>query len=365
MVYTALFGGYEKLRPQPAAERSDITFYCFTDDPSLTSEHWTVVPVEPIFRHDPVRSARALKTIGHTLLDAADETLWIDNRVELSGRPEDLFEKWLSETDLCMVEHSFRSSLLDEFTAVADAGLDDTTRVWEYYLHTAETHPTLLDLVPLWTGMIARRRSPEIIDFGHRWFSLINRYSRRDQLSVLQAVTEARVDVRRLQLDNRESVWHRWPAVDAGLGRRPAYHEHWQNAMRPPSVTAAALRERNLRLERRVQELEDSVSAQQDEQARLGELINDAKSRSSQADAELAEVTAKLADALDEASVHHAEMRELKEAIGARRRANDRLREELRLSRRDVDAITRSRSYRFASAIARARRGNTKGTATP
>lgn len=351
-VYTALFGGYERLRAQPAAPASDTVFYCFTDEPGLTSADWTVVPVEPLFRHDPVRSARALKTVGHPLLAEVDETLWIDNRVELTADPAAILEEWLRDADATFVEHSFRDTLLDEFTAVADSGLDDTTRVWEHLLHTSESHPTLLDRRPLWTGMIARRRTAAVEEFDRRWQSLVNRYSRRDQLSVLQAIEDSDLAVRRLDLDNRTSDWHRWPEVDPALGRRPAYHQRWQDAIRPPAATAAALRERNLRLERRVQELEDHRNSLERQAA-------DRAGRLSDTIAALTDVSERLK--AQEAATADAEQRAaaLEQDVGARRRANDRLRDELRTTRRDLDGITASRSYRLARRIARLKGGRT------
>lgn len=349
-VYTALFGGYERLRPQPAAADSGTTFYCFTDDPDLTSSDWTVVPVKPLFRHDPVRSARAVKTAGHPLLDDAQETLWIDNRVELTAHPAEVLDEWLKDTDATFVTHSFRETLMDEFTAVADRGLDDTTRVWEHLLHMSESHPGLLDQRPLWTGMIARRRTPAVNDFGRRWQDLVNRYSRRDQLSVMQAIADTGLPVRFLELDNRSSPWHRWPEVDAALGRRPAYHEHWQNAIRPPAATAAALRDRNLRLERRVQELEDQRDVLQHEAEEITGRVAAAEQELSDSSVEVAAQRAALAAA-------DGRVAELEAAIGARRRANERLRDEVRTLRHELDGITTSGSYRLARRIAGLRGG--------
>lgn len=358
VVYTALFGGYERLRPQPVAARSGAKFYCFTDEPDLVSDDWTIVPVRPIFQHDPVRSARALKTVGHPLLEEASETLWIDNRVELMADPAAILADWLQECDATFVEHSFRDTLFDEFTAVADRGLDDTTRVWEYLLHTSESHPRLLEARPLWTGIIARRRTPLVAQFGHRWQSLVDRYSRRDQLSVLQAITESGLPVRKLKLDNRASAWHSWPEVDSALGRRPAYHQRWENALRPPAATAAALRDRNLRLERRVQEIEDerdqSIAAASEMTARLGGTkaeLSAMTERLGVLQAELTEMSAQLRAARAAAARSRSHVAELEADIGARRRANDRLRDELRTTRRDLDGITASGSYRLARRI--------------
>src|ERR1700712_2653389 len=83
VVYTALVGGYEELLEQPLARSSTVDFVCFTDDDSLRSEDWEVRRVEPALAADRIRSSRTLKIAGHPSLSDYDESLWIDNRVQL------------------------------------------------------------------------------------------------------------------------------------------------------------------------------------------------------------------------------------------------------------------------------------------
>ena len=41
-VYTALFGGYERLNDDQELGDGSVPFICFTDDPGLTSTVWDV-----------------------------------------------------------------------------------------------------------------------------------------------------------------------------------------------------------------------------------------------------------------------------------------------------------------------------------
>ena len=54
VVYTAVLGG-GRTAEAPLAAESSADFVCFTDDASLRSDTWQVIPVEPRCR--PTRSA--------------------------------------------------------------------------------------------------------------------------------------------------------------------------------------------------------------------------------------------------------------------------------------------------------------------
>jgi hypothetical protein len=213
-VYTALFGGYEDLNPQPMARESSDRWICYTDDPNLSSDDWEVVVVEPLFPFDPHRSSRRLKMLGHPLVLEAASSLWIDNSVLLTSSPRAIVEKWLDGTDVAFLQHSYRETVLDEFVVVLDEALDDSARILEQLDHYARSHADVLDERPLWGGMIARRWTPSVDAAMLGWWQQLLRYSRRDQLSLNFALGSSAVDVARLPIDNFESEWHRWPVLN-------------------------------------------------------------------------------------------------------------------------------------------------------
>jgi Protein of unknown function (DUF616) len=220
-VYTALMGQYETLQEQPVARESDIPFICFTDDPSLESSTWDIRLVEPLFPLDSIRSARTLKIVGNEVTQEYDETLWIDNRVILTARPEEILDSWLERSDIAVFEHSFRDSVSAEFAAVAAEGYDDPTRVYEQLIHYAELLPESLERKPLWTGLIARRRSALVTETMELWWAHVLRYSRRDQLSVVYALHGSRAPINEMTSEsNHRSEWHEWPLITESLGRK-------------------------------------------------------------------------------------------------------------------------------------------------
>ncbi len=239
VVYTALVGQYELLNEQPMARESDIEFVCFTDDPDLTSESWSIRLIEPRFPLDQVRSARFLKTRGAQLLGDYDESLWIDNSVVLTRRPDELLDEWLAGADLAIPLHSFRTSVLGEFDAVATEGYDDPARVYEQLIHYSTLRPAVLTARPYWTALIARRHGAATDEVTRLWNDHILRYSRRDQLSINFVVASVGLTVNGIDIENLGSQWHQWPVRNAK--KWTITQDRMAGALRPPTAEVGRL----------------------------------------------------------------------------------------------------------------------------
>jgi hypothetical protein len=211
VVYTALVGGEEHLREQPVASASSADFVCLTDDPGLRSDTWQVVVVEPRLPTDPVRSARALKILGHPTLAGYDRSLWVDNAVELRARPETFVDEWLAQADVAAPLHTLYPTALAEAEASIDLGKDDHLRVFEQLAHYVRTSPASLEANPHWTGLLARRRTARVDAAMTTWWEHVLRYSRRDQLSFGVVMAGAGLLLNSVALGNLDSPLHRWP----------------------------------------------------------------------------------------------------------------------------------------------------------
>jgi hypothetical protein len=210
-VYTVLLGGYEALNDEQNTGDGTIPFICFTDDESLTSSIWEIRPVSALFENDLQRSQREIKIRGCADLGQFDRTLYIDNSVSLLAAPEKILDTWLESHDLAIPLHSFRSTVLDEFRAVIELGLDEPARVFEQIYHYSERNRSVLDEHPLWNGLIARRNTPAVQSVMSRWFDEVLRYSRRDQLSANLMLGSSAIRLNRVELDNHSSAYHEWP----------------------------------------------------------------------------------------------------------------------------------------------------------
>ncbi|MGH9092691.1 MAG: glycosyltransferase domain-containing protein, partial [Acidimicrobiales bacterium] len=242
-VYTALVGGYERLNEQPAARSSSLDFVCLTDQETLTSETWRVVHVTAAWPTDAVRSARALKILGHPELDHYERTVWTDNSVVLRRDPAFLLGL-VDHAPLALPGHWEHRSVLEEFEAVLRLGYDDPGRVNEQLNAYTLDEPDLLEEAPYASTVLVRRRCPELDAAMRLWMDHVLRYSRRDQLSLNHVLRRTGLPVRRMDVDLREADWAVWPHTP-GRSRTRGLRAPGTLAV-PPVVLAAEQRRREL-----------------------------------------------------------------------------------------------------------------------
>lgn len=272
-VYTALIGRYEQLVEQPRAGDSAIPYICLTDDPELRSDTWQIRVVTPTFELDPNRSQRDFKIRPYLHLAEFGRSLYIDNTVRLTADPEELFALVPDDVPLALAPHSFRESVLDEFLAVASAGLDDQSRIFEQLNHYQLSSPSILEKKPWWTGMLVRdHRHAAVRQMGELWLAHVLRYSRRDQLSVNVALQQAGLVPHALEFDNQASAYHTWPHVQdrdrTGVRRPmvshmppPARIRAAELALAEQAISAATVEEALTHERGRASDLEQSIAS--------------------------------------------------------------------------------------------------------
>jgi hypothetical protein len=235
-IYTAMVGGYETVVPRIVPPDAGIECLFFTDSPDVAApDGWHRIVVTSRFASDPVRSARHLKITGHPALREFDETLWVDNRVQVKPNVRDLFDL-LRGHDIAVPYHSFRTSVAAEFSEVIASGYDDPDRVRAMFQIARDAG--VLGERPFWTGLLLRRRSADVDAAMRAWWELLLLTSRRDQLSFNVATGTHEVDVRPLDLDNRASEFHEWLPHTAL--RRDRSVQMWRRTT-PPVLAASDL----------------------------------------------------------------------------------------------------------------------------
>lgn len=354
VVYRALLGGYEELREEPVAHETDIPFICITDDPDLSSETWTIVQADPRMPQDLTRSVRAVKILGHPSVDEYDQTLWIDNTVELLRPPDELFDDWLEHADVAAPLHSYRNSVLGEAEAVINAGLEDFARVYEQITHYLAMHPDRVEQNPHWAGIVARRRGDVTTAAMQTWWEHVLRYSRRDQLSFVVAMGSQGVRLNSVPLDSLGSQWHQWPrARGRDLTKSsPSLRE----VLRPPAsrigVLEEALSDATHSLAHAVAAREEVIASAQAEVRFRDELLTQRAQVVSEVEERLREAEGRLHDA-------NGRILALEREVGAVSRDRAALRLQLRHTRareRQLLAQAGSTSEQLRQARRRARR---------
>ena len=219
IIYTALIGQNEGLNRQPVFEKCKFRKICFTDDKELTSDDWEIRHVELILPSDNHRSQRNIKLRPHLLFTEFQYSLYIDNTVVLKKPIKEFLEFInsqigvnLPESQIFLPFHSFRETLIDEFNEVSKCELDDQMKFFEQLRDYSDGNLSILQAKPYWPAIMLRKHSArDIINFSEIWFAHVNRYSRRDQLSIIAAADQANIKLNGFELDNHISKYHKWP----------------------------------------------------------------------------------------------------------------------------------------------------------
>lgn len=228
-VYTVLVGdGFALPDTIPAA---DVDYICFTDNPNLASNGWTLKLISPLFPSDLIRSSRDHKIRPHRYLPDYSLSLYIDTRVQLTDDPKLIWKQLITSDEVSFggVYHSFRDSVSAEFASVRDLNLDDPVRVKELQTMYENYRPEILKQRPIWGGMLARRHnSTECVEAMEIWWAHVLRFSRRDQLSLVLALASMPTENKNLLIgDNHKGDHFYWPT---NTERPERYFDHGSSA---------------------------------------------------------------------------------------------------------------------------------------
>ena len=158
MIYTAICGDKEK-------PRSDIK----------------VFGGDGIFA-TPRMEAKRYKVLSHLFVNS-DVSVWVDGNISLKVSEEVLVRKWLGDADIAMFKHPYRKRVLEEIAEVCRCNLDTPFHCYESLRDLSrETFPLVE------CSVVIRRHNPATLMFNETWWSLICRYSSRDQITAPTAL---------------------------------------------------------------------------------------------------------------------------------------------------------------------------------
>lgn len=190
VVYTAIFGGYDGLLPQP--RKKGIDYICFTDRP-LKSDSWKVVQVTRPFE-DPVRCARMYKVNPHKFLPDYQRSIWIDGNYLIRGKIVDwahglLGRKpiWVFDHDQCPEDqrncvYREHEAIIEVFEVSGKKKDDFAVMQQQMNRYRQEGYPEENGLI-FSAAILREHHHPEVIKTMEAWWSEISAGSRRDQLS--------------------------------------------------------------------------------------------------------------------------------------------------------------------------------------
>lgn len=218
VVYTCLFGYSERFNDF-RYDAPGIDFICFTDDPELTSDFWTIKQV-PLGLLDPPRRSKQIKAKPHIFLPEYDQSIYVDNTVRITAPIADIFSTYLgapslprSSSPLVCYQHPWRSCVYDEASAVLAGGYDDPARVNQQMdFYRSIGYPANNGLAKT-TFLLRNHHDPALIRLMDKWHEQVLRHSFRDQLSLLPTARALDFEISYLPLKFLDHDLFQWPVV--------------------------------------------------------------------------------------------------------------------------------------------------------
>jgi len=193
VVYTALFGEYDDLKtpPQPI---NGCDFVCFTNNRKLKSEIFDIRYLN-IKGMDNTRRNRMVKLLPHRFFSDYEYSLYLDGSVSIKRTDIKEFTlTHLAKHNWAVFSHPSRNCIYEELDACIERQKDDPEtmrRQIEFYRRQA--HPEQYGLTQN-TILLRRHNKPDIIRFSELWWQELERFSKRDQLSIPYVARKEQLD---------------------------------------------------------------------------------------------------------------------------------------------------------------------------
>jgi hypothetical protein len=183
-VLTAIYDSYDTLKPALPQDGVEVEWICVTDDDALARGDadplgWTVVH-EPRVGTHPNRAAKRPKTFP-TEYTPAGASVWVDASFAVAS-PTFVADALAHADPVAQFVHPWRGCVFDEATASAPipkyAGEPILAQAAQY------ERAGMPAGWGLWaTGVIARKHTPEVAEWGRLWAREIDLWSFQDQIS--------------------------------------------------------------------------------------------------------------------------------------------------------------------------------------
>ena len=206
VIYTCITNQYDDINEiaTPGYINPDWDYVCFTDDKSLIEERkigvWSIRPLA-YSASDPTRNNRWHKMHPHYLFPEHNESIYIDANVDILT--DWLFKEIKSrDCELLIPQHPTRDCIYEEYKVVFSFFLDNPSRL------RAGLNAIKKSGMPKHYGLtennvIYRRHNLEpIIAIMSEWWTFIQNYSKRDQLSLAWLLWKHSIIPERISFSN-------------------------------------------------------------------------------------------------------------------------------------------------------------------
>lgn len=183
VVYTAIFGGYDELK-DPEYIDKNIDYVCFTDDPTMNSEIWSIRYIEKLPDVDPRRASKIYKILPHKYFHDYDVSIWVDGTTTIRGNLREYIKKYMKYSNILFCPHPWRNCIYQEAEFAIEKrpfeGVDLMRAQIEYYERKGmPEHNGLIS-----SGFIVRRHNErDVVHSMEDWWKEITQFSTQCQIS--------------------------------------------------------------------------------------------------------------------------------------------------------------------------------------
>lgn len=203
VVYSVNSGGYDDFRT-PIIYDPNVRYILFTDNKYFRSKVWEICHLDFLSNiKDKRRLARYVKTNPHKVLPDHDINIWVDHCYlpKWQNTLELLYNIQFYDKQIMNYKHDARNCIYDESKVVIKDKLDYEDVVlkqMEFYRN--ENFPEKLGLFD--TGFTIRKNNKDVNKFNEYWWSMIENYSARDQLSQVFSAWKNNIKIDKINIGN-------------------------------------------------------------------------------------------------------------------------------------------------------------------
>ena len=191
LVYTSITNNHDRLKLQPVFEEdkgAHIDYIAYLDrtttasaEKSKTTEQWNIRVAVNNFK-EPKRNCQTHKILSHMYIFDNDYNIWIDGSVVFKAPVTKLIADNMDGADIALLWHFERDCIYEEAKDCIHFNLDDPEKIYDQLdFYRQINFPKHFGLSE--TPVIIRRNTKDVMTFNNLWWSILCRYSKRDQLS--------------------------------------------------------------------------------------------------------------------------------------------------------------------------------------
>jgi len=187
IIYTSIYGNYDKLKEQPKFE--NVEYVCFTDNPLLVHPTWKIIHNNKIMIGRPdVYKAKYFKMKSHELFPDADYTIFIDASIQIRHNNFiQILLNYLGEHDYGIYIHPKRGCIYQEHKILLKSKSQKMKKILPIINKQLEHYGK--EGIPqnfgLWAcGILIRKNTEYNKKINELWWEEILKWSYRDQLSL-------------------------------------------------------------------------------------------------------------------------------------------------------------------------------------